>query len=308
MDSSSKNNNQLNKKIIKRRRSISGKNINKLRYYYFMDYKFFYFIAGISGIISSLLFLAIEKLILSFNKSEIFQTNYTLIIVIINIIYLISFIFAYFISKGIILFIFSVERKLIKKINLFSAIIAFIFTNGILFILLTINKQFIEDFVINSFIFYLINANSTLFLTFGIILIVLTLVATLIPLIISKKLLIYPNRIKFGKLILYYENFVNVFWGTGSIEERLKRLPEKSQFKELKILTSICFESKGKDFSIIHYYAIIEDANSLYIMQPIFWRNSFVQNIRNGWIERWRWDGSFEKPDDWIPPKVPKPY
>ena len=117
-----------------------------------------------------------------------------------------------------------------------------------------------------------------------------------------KRIKIYPDRITIGKLVLYYRDMVEVKWGVGPLERTKQELTLSQQSKPLDILTPLLFESRGKDFSISYHYALIEMPTKIYVIQPVFWRNSFAQNVRNGWLEKWRWDGATEPPAEWVRP------
>src|SRR5271157_3072898 len=112
----------------------------------------------------------------------------------------------------------------------------------------------------------------------------------------AQRIKIYPNRIVIGKHTFHYQDMVKVQWGVGALERTQKDFSEDQQQKPLEILTPLLFESVWKDFSLSHYYIVIEMPEKMYVAQPVFWRNSFAQNARNGWLETWRWDGSTQPP------------
>ncbi len=118
----------------------------------------------------------------------------------------------------------------------------------------------------------------------------------------AKRIKLYPDRVSVGKLVLYYQDMKEVKWGVGSLERTRRELTPGQQAKPLKVLTPLLFESHDKDFSISYYYTVIEMPKVVYVIQPVFWRNSLAQNLRNGWIETWRWDGSTEPPAGWVKP------
>ena len=111
---------------------------------------------------------------------------------------------------------------------------------------------------------------------------------------------IYPNRVLIGDMTLFYKDFVKVKWGCGAVEENLT---DQMKTKPLKILSPLVFEESGKDFTIYHYYIIIELKEVVYVAQALYNRNQLVQNIKNGWLESWRWDGTTVPPEGWIKPE-----
>jgi hypothetical protein len=111
---------------------------------------------------------------------------------------------------------------------------------------------------------------------------------------------IYPNRVSIGNMTLYYKDFVKVKWGCGNVEDNLT---DQMKTKPLKILSPLVFEESGKDFTIYHYYIIIETKDCVYVAQSLYNRNQLCQNIRNGWLESWRWDGTTVPPEGWIKPE-----
>ncbi|MHA1732014.1 MAG: hypothetical protein ACTSU5_08715 [Promethearchaeota archaeon] len=117
----------------------------------------------------------------------------------------------------------------------------------------------------------------------------------------AERIKIYPDRVTVGKLVLHYEDMLGVEWGLGSLDEYRSRLDAGRKRKDFEVLTPVLYESSGKDFTIYHHYAVVETEDALFVIQPVFWRNSLAQNLRNAWLEGWRWDGSTTPPDDWIP-------
>lgn len=116
---------------------------------------------------------------------------------------------------------------------------------------------------------------------------------------------IFPDRITFKKprvrkITLYYKDMVKVRWISGSIEENMK--PEWKN-KNPEVLTSIKLYEEIDNFTIYYHSIMIEMENKIYFMQPETNRDSFVQNVRNGWLETWRWDGTKIPPTGWQKPE-----
>jgi hypothetical protein len=142
------------------------------------------------------------------------------------------------------------------------------------------------------------NSNTINFQIIGIVLLVIDIIISGLFYHKVIQVRIYPNRIQIGKLILYYQDMIIAKWGEG--KKIIKNLNERQQQKPLEVLSPLIHEEHGKDFTIYHYYIIIEMANVVYVAQPVYFKSSFVQNIRNGWIETWRWDGTTIMPEGWI--------
>lgn len=116
---------------------------------------------------------------------------------------------------------------------------------------------------------------------------------------------IFPNRITFKKtgmkkLIIYYKDMIKVRWISGSIEENMK--PEWKN-KNPEVLTPIKLYEEIDNFTIYYHSIMIELENKIYFMQPETNRDSFVQNVRNGWLETWRWNGNKKMPEGWEKPE-----
>ncbi|GAB4326576.1 MAG: hypothetical protein Kow0069_33160 [Promethearchaeota archaeon] len=113
---------------------------------------------------------------------------------------------------------------------------------------------------------------------------------------------IYPDRFVVGHRVFRYEHLEGVWWGVG--EEDLKKARNKYS-KPVLLLTPLSFESRGRDFTLYHYYVFVETRTVVVVVQPLFWRSSCAQNLRNGFLEDWRWDGSTEPPAGWVPKSRP---
>ncbi len=165
----------------------------------------------------------------------------------------------------------------------------------------TVTVGLVNCYLIFIGIDFLLISNSILFPIMGWFFII---VGCTICILIYRKVIqmrIYPDRIRLGKLILYYRDILCAKWGEG--KDFAKNLNEQQKNKTMKVLTPILHEEHGKDFTIYHYYIVIEMPDIVYIAQPVYFKSSFVQNIRNGWIETWQWDGSTQMPDGWTPIK-----
>jgi hypothetical protein len=146
--------------------------------------------------------------------------------------------------------------------------------------------------------YFLFENASSLFLVSGLVLVAASAAWVIATYARSQRIKIYPNRIIIGKQAFHYNEMVNVIWGVGPLDRTKKDLNEEQRQKAFEILTPLLFESAWKDFSLSHYYILIEMPDTIFVTQPVFWRNSFAQNARNGWLETWRWDGTM------MPPKV----
>jgi hypothetical protein len=115
---------------------------------------------------------------------------------------------------------------------------------------------------------------------------------------------IFPNRIEISvhgnsKLIIYYRDLTMVKWVDGPLEQILT---PKLKTKQIKTLSLITLYSTGEDFVIHLFYVLFELETVCYVVQPATYQSAFAQNARNGWIEKWRWDGSKLPPPGWVKP------
>ncbi|MHA1819323.1 MAG: hypothetical protein ACTSU2_03670 [Promethearchaeota archaeon] len=266
------------------------KDINYVRYKYYLDFYFYEFIAALGGVGAFFISILIEDIIFHkfpwsmileyYQKSIIIDTGYYMKGI--GAWALINLLFALILPDFILKFFFNQDKKILLKKSFYGFFANIFFTIAIL--------------SLNLGRWILLKEG-------GFILLVLSLLYILAPFIKTKKLIIYPNRIKIGNMVLFYKDFIKVHWGVGEINDVIRGLPASAKAKKIEILTPLLYESSGKDFTIYHYYVLIELPDIIYVVQSLFWRSSLVQNIRNGWIEEWRWDGSMEPPEDWSPPE-----
>jgi hypothetical protein len=241
-----------------------NKAINKVRYTYYYDHKFYNLLGSAIGLIISIIYFSIVR----FDYQ-----NFTL-----DLIYniLIIGITAFFLGMPLIKCVLAVEFKYLVKAVSFAAISAILSFIGIWLEILKDNNIGLQ--------------------ILGVGLIGLDVMSMIYLRINSGTIKIFPNRVQIGKNTIYYKDIQEVKWNLHSIDNNLSEAQKK---KEMKILTPIAFEFGGRDFTLFHYHVLIEMADKLYIAQPLFYRNSFVQNIKNGWVEDWRWDGTSVPPDNW---------
>jgi hypothetical protein len=112
---------------------------------------------------------------------------------------------------------------------------------------------------------------------------------------------IFPNRVTIQQkglkdLVFYYKDITNV----KMLEDHLeKNLTPEVKAQNVQVLTKIVPYSEGEDFTIYHFYPLIEHQGTAYILQPEVYMNTFAQNVINGWKETWRWDGTKVMPIGW---------
>lgn len=244
-----------------------GKGVNRVRYWYFSSFDFYYFLGGLlgvaTGIIVSLFFL---------NQSGLF-----------------SFLWAITFPVGILTTLligrtfFSIDRPRSIQAGITGGATGLLSSYGLALLLYSPSP-------IGYFL--------------GGLMVTVCIAWTIFHFSRAARVLIFPNRIIIGDLALHFKDFVNVDWGVGTLEEVTGRFSAEQKAKKLEVLTPLAFESGGKDFTLYHFYVLMETTDTIYVAQPIFWRNSFAQNVKNAWLEGWRWDGSTTPPIDWEPQKL----
>ena len=239
--------------------------IDKVRYRYVYGENYFYFLATASGIVFSVVY----SLIINAFSDFIFWDLWVYAL----IVFVVSPVISYFVIR----FFFKLE----KMQNIRLAV------SGCVFAVFTMLSMYTILF-----------SNESDLITFSIVFLIAVGIGCLSFYLTVGRVRILPNRIYIGKLELYYKDMVRVKWGVGEIQRNLT--PEMKE-KPLEVLTPIVYEESGEDFTIYHYYIIIEMPSVVYICQSLYFRNSLCQNIRNGWIETYRWDGSTEPPAGWQP-------
>ncbi len=244
-----------------------GKGINKLRYAYYCSFHFYYFFGGALGIGVAILFVALYV-----------QTAFLPLPAII--------VLSGLAGSGLTLLVLKTFLCMDRQPFLQTGLIGGGIASGAAWGLMWAFTE--PDFAlqVEGAIFFMLIA--------GIV---------VAEFAVTDRIKIYPDRVTIGNLVLYYRDMTVVKWGVGSLERTKQELTPAQQTKPMEILSLLLFESRGKDFSISHYYAVIEMPEKIYVVQPVFWRNSLAQNLRNGWLETWRWDGSTEPPEVWVRPE-----
>jgi hypothetical protein len=237
-----------------------GKGINKLRYAYYCSFDFYYFIAALVGAAVAILFVAL-------------QLRYAAwpIPVILAVAVPCGISLALFVLK----LLFSMDRGALRRAGVFGGLHAALCAGG--FGLLW-------------------DPAAATFAMVGAILAGVGVGGVVWHIVRAKRIKIYPNRLCIGRLVCFFPDMLEVKWGVGSLEQARQELTEVQRAKPFCVLTPLLFESTWTNFSLSHYYIVIEMPDAIYIAQPVFWRNSFAQNARNGWLETWRWDGSTQPP------------
>ncbi len=243
-----------------------GKGINKLRYSYYCSFQFYYFFGCALGIGVAILFLTLYV-----------QTVFLPLPAIIIPSSLVGSCLTLLVLKTFL----CMDRQPFLYTGLLGGGVAGVATWGLISTLTG------EDEILQ---------------VAGAILLVIITGHLALQIAAADRIKIYPDRVTIGKLVLYYRDMKVVKWGVGSLERTRQELTPAQQTKPLEVLTPLLFESRGKDFSITYYYSVIEMPEKIYVVQPVFWRNSLAQNLRNGWLETWRWDGSTEPPAGWVKP------
>jgi hypothetical protein len=239
--------------------------IDKVRYRYVFGENYFYFLASSTGILFSIVYSLFINLFCDYILWDLWV--YALIV------FIVSPVLSYFVIR----FFF----KLSRMQNIMLALLGCVFAVISILSLYTLFFSNESDLILVSIMFlFLVGIGPLYFyITVG-------------------RIRILPNRIYINKLELRYDKMVLVKWGVGEVA---RNLTAEMKQKNIEVLTPIVFEESGEDFTIYHYYTIIEMPTIVYVAQALYFRNSLPQNIRNGWIETWRWDGSTVMPEGWEP-------
>ncbi len=243
-----------------------GTGVNKLRYAYYCSFEFFYFLGGVTGAGTAVLFVTL-------------YVQFTFLPI--PFVIAISGLAGCFLTLLLLKTFFCMASRPFLLAGVVGGLVALCITCGLAWVILPTD------------VIYKVAGGILLAVVAGLV---------MIQLAGAKRIKIYPDRVMVGKLVLYYRDMKVVKWGVGSLERTKQELTPAQQSKPLEVLTPLLFESRGKDFSISYYYAVIEMPANIYVVQPVFWRNSLAQNVRNGWLEAWRWDGATEAPAGWVRP------
>lgn len=244
-----------------------GKGVNKLRYAYYCSFHFYYVLGGLSGMGVAILFIAL------YVKFAVLP---------LPAIFIIASFAGFFLTLLVLKTFLGMDRRPLLLTGVLGGVVALTSAWGLL---------------------WAVAGGDVVSQAAGVIVFVLIGGIVILQLALARRIKIYPDRVIIGKLVLYYRDMKMVKWGVGSLERTKQELTPTQQANPLEVLSPLLFESRGKNFSISYYYAVVEMPEKVYVVQPVFWRNSFAQNIRNGWLETWRWDGTTEPPIGWVRPE-----